>query len=82
MTMWKRYPKTKAEYAEKDGLVLTARPNGAWSVHDTKHRSPAMHSVGCGLVGDPAEWTIEEARANAEANAELILSAYKGELLG
>lgn len=31
---WKPYKRAAGEYAEHQGLVLTAWPAGSWSVHD------------------------------------------------
>lgn len=33
--VWKLYKNSQGEWAEHQGLILTAWPTGSWSVHDT-----------------------------------------------
>lgn len=70
MIDWKTYPKVDACYAETDGLVLTARPQGQWSVHDTKRRFPAVGSNLMGLM----DGTMETAKENAAMAANEMLT--------
>lgn len=64
---WTPYPKADGEYLELFGLVLTAWPTGAWSVHDPKHRVPSRSSVLASvLYADmPRDEVFQQAREQA-----------------
>lgn len=72
---WHSYPKVDAQYCEWNNLVLTARPNGAWSVHDTTFEIKPRNSIMSGILGDPKNWNLEVAKRKAEEAAHEMLSA-------
>ena len=72
---WTHYPKVDAQYCEWNNLVLTARPNGAWSVHDTTRKIKPRTSILSGVMGDPKNWNLEAAKQKAEEAAQEMLSA-------
>ena len=71
MTTWTPYPKAEGEFAIIGTLILTARPSGAWSVHDAKgnkgSRSSSMAPI-IGPVGIEAAKTAAEKAANEMIN--------------
>ena len=66
---WSKYPKAEGFYAEADSMILTAWPNGSWSVHDPLERVWCRNSNMITVLGEPSERNIETAKEKAELAA-------------
>jgi hypothetical protein len=69
MSTWTQYPNRWGWYREMDGLVLTARENGAWSVHDPLGETPAK----CSTMAPALSPGLERAMRSAESAAKELL---------
>lgn len=69
--VWKLYKNSQGEWAEHQGLILTAWPTGSWSVHDTTFGLKPRSSD---LIIRPVEGGIETGKREAEKAAMEMLS--------
>lgn len=68
MTTWTQYPHAEGHYSEWGPLILTAWPNGTWSVWKSCSGAIVDPRASCD-PGEPVTTNLGEAKQRAEAVA-------------
>jgi hypothetical protein len=71
MTTWKKYANSDGHYCEIHGMVMTAWPNGSWSVHDTLGNLGSRSSTLAPIITPKANLETAKQAAEAALNAML-----------